>query len=215
MNIIDKAGNKGGTCLLLVRRKENTEENSIKLVAYTIILFLSSFFAPLVVVASYQSMVYSSRAQWFFSTPISSYITFMGGMIYIAVVLTFYIIFRNRWEGSRVKWITGMLLLISLPAFIFSLTNYYYLDDDGIHYNSLLSLKETEYKWGEIKKVHIVYRNYQGTTDLYQYKFEMGDGSQVTIPFNDKLSEHKYQVQEIIKENNIPIKDNYNNPIAD
>ncbi len=139
----------------------------------------------------------------------------MGGMLFIAVILTIYLIFRERWEGPRFKWITGILIIASIPAFIFSLTNYYYLDEDGIHYNSLMGLKETEYKWEEITKAQKVYRNHQGTTSLLQYNFEIGDSGKVTIPFNDKLSEHKWQLEEKLKENNIPMKDNYKNPIVD
>ncbi|WP_066061841.1 hypothetical protein [Neobacillus soli] len=201
--------------MILVKRKESAEENHVMLVVYTIVLYLSSLFVPFVVIASYQSTFYFSRAQWFFSTPFSAYITFMGGMLFIAVILTIYLIFRERWEGPRFKWITGILIIASIPAFIFSLTNYYYLDEDGIHYNSLMGLKETEYKWEEITKAQKVYRNHQGTTSLLQYNFEIGDSGKVTIPFNDKLSEHKWQLEEKLKENNIPMKDNYKNPIVD
>jgi hypothetical protein len=95
------------------------------------------------------------------------------------------------------------MFLASIPVFILSLTNYYYLDKEGIHYNSLTSIGEKEYKWDEIAKVHIVYRNHEGTTSFYQYKFEMPDGSEITIPYNDKLAEHKWRVEEKIKENNM------------
>lgn len=201
--------------MILVKRKEPTEESHVKLVAYTIILYISSLFVPFVVVASYQSIFYFSRSQWFFSTPFSAYITFMCAMIYIAVVLTVYLILRQRWEGRTFNWITGILVLASLPAFFLSLTNYYFLDDRGIHYNTLTGLNETEYKWKNISKVNIIYRNDQGTTGLYQYKFEMDDGSIVTLPFNDKMAEHHWRVDEIIKVNKIPVKDNFKNPIVD
>ncbi|MFK9092833.1 hypothetical protein [Bacillus salipaludis] len=201
--------------MILLRRKEVDEEHSVKLVAYTIILFISSFFVPFVIVASYQSMVYFSRSYWFFSTPFSAYITFMGGMLFIAVILTVYLILRQRREGIRLKWITGILILSTIPAFILSLTNYYYMDDDGIHYNGLTGLGEKEYKWDEMTNVHIVYRNHQGTTGLFQYKFEMTDGSKITLPFNDKLSANKYKVEQKVKEYKITVKDNFKNPIVD
>jgi len=206
---------QGGTFLLLLRRKASEEENSVKLVAYTIILFISSIFVPFVIVASYQSMVYFSRSYWFFSTPFSAYIIFMGGMVFIAVILTIYLIFRQKWEGKKLKWITAFLILASIPAFILSLTNYYYMDDDGIHYNGLTSLEEKEYQWNEMARIHIVYKNHQGTIGLFQYKFEMADGSKITLPFDDKLSEHKFRIEEKIKEYEIPVKDNFKNPIVD
>ncbi|CAH2714226.1 hypothetical protein BACCIP111895_01387 [Neobacillus rhizosphaerae] len=201
--------------MILFKRKEVADDHHVKLVAYTIILYISSLFVPFVVVASFQSLVYYSRSQWFFSTPLSAYITFMCGMLFIAVVFTFYLIFRERWEGRALKWITGILLIASIPAFALSLTNYYYLDEEGIHYNALTSLKETEYKWDEITKVHVVYRNHQGTTGLFQYKFEKGDGGKVTLLYNDYLRDHRWKIEDKIKENHIPVKDNYNNPIVD
>ena len=199
----------------IVKRKEQSEDNHVKLVAYTIILFISSLFVPFIAVASYQSVAYFSRAQWFFSTPFSAYLTFMGGMIYLVVILTVYLIFRQRWEGLWFKSIVIIMLIASIPAFLLSLTNYYYLDKDGIHYNKLTSLNEKEYRWDQIAKVHIVYRNHQGTTGFYQYRFEMPDGSEITIPYNEKLAEHKWRVEKKIKENKIPVSDNFNNPIVD
>ena len=200
---------------MLLRRKEVDEEHSVKLVAYTIILFISSFFAPFVIVASYQSMVYFSRTYWFFSTPFSAYITFMGGMLFIAVIMTIYLIFRQRLEGRKLKWITGLLFIVSIPAFILSLTNYYYMDDMGIYYNELTGFKEKEYKWDDMAKVHIIYRNHQGTTEFFQFKFEMTDGSKIIIPINNKLSENKYRIEAKIKELRIPVQDNFKNPIVD
>lgn len=207
--------NNGGIFLLSIKRSESTEEKHVILVAYTIILYICSIFVPFIAVPSYQSMVYYSRSQWFFSTPFSAYITFMGGMIYIAVILTLYLIFRQRWEGIWFKVVLGAMILASIPAFISSLTNYYYLDNEGIHYNTMKSLKEKEYRWDRISKVHILYRNHQGTTSFYQYRFEMPDGSEITIPSNDKLVEHKWRVENKIKENKIPTTDNFKDPIVD
>ncbi|ETI68202.1 hypothetical protein [Neobacillus vireti] len=201
--------------MLLLKRREASEDHHVKLVAYTIILYISSLFVPFVVVASFQSLVYYSRSHWFFSTPFSAYITFMCGMLFIAVIFTVYLIFRERFEGRTFKWVIAVLLIVSIPAFVQSLTNYYYLDEDGIHYNALTSFKEKEYKWDEITKVQVVYRNHQGTTSLYQYKFEDRDGGVVTLPFNDYLSDHKWQIEGKIEENNIPVKDNFKNPIVD
>ncbi|EKN65314.1 hypothetical protein BABA_21001 [Neobacillus bataviensis LMG 21833] len=201
--------------MILLRRKEVDEEHSVKLVAYTIILFISSFFAPFVIVASYQSMVYFSRSYWFFSTPFSAYITFMGGMLFIAAIMTIYLIFRQRENARKLKWITGILLLISIPVFILSLTNYYYMDDKGIYYNGLTGIEEKEYKWNDMAKVHIIYRNHQGSTGFYQYKFEMTDGSKIILPFNDKLSENKFRIEAKIKELKIPVHNNFKNPIVD
>ncbi|MGG1679146.1 hypothetical protein ACIFOT_25985 [Neobacillus sp. NRS-1170] len=201
--------------MLLQKRKEHTEDNQVNLVAYTIILYISSLFVPFIVVASYQSMVYYSRTQWFFTTPLTAYITFAAGMLIIAFALTVYLIFRSRSDGREIKWVTWVLILGSIPVFFMSLTNYYYFDEEGVHYNSLTKIKEEEYRWDKIKKVHIVYRNHQGTTGILEYQFENRNGRKITIPFNDKLSENKWRVEKMIKENNIPITDNFKNPIVD
>lgn len=201
--------------MLLMRKKETSEEKSVKLVAYTIILYISSFFVPFVIVASFQSLIYFSRSQWFFATPFSAYITFMAGMFYIAVVFTIFLIFRQKWDGNNFKIITGLLLLISIPAFYFSLTNYYYLDDKGVHYNSLMSVNEKEYKWENVHTVHIVYRNHQGTVSNYQYKFELNNGSIITLPYDDKFAENVGRIEDKIQQFGITVKDNFKNPVMD
>jgi hypothetical protein len=217
--MIGNEGFKGGIHLILLKKRESSEESHVKLIAYTIILYISSLFAPLVIVSSYQSMVYYSKEQWFFTTPFSAYITFMIGMLFIAMVLTIYLIFREKWNQKLLNWTTGVLILITFPAFILSLTDYYYLDQKGIHYNGLLELKENEYKWTNVSKVHIIYRNHQGTTGFYQYKFEMKNKKMIAIPVNDKLLnnnlENKRRVEEVIRKNNIPVTDNFKNPIVD
>ncbi|WP_223595573.1 hypothetical protein [Neobacillus bataviensis] len=201
--------------MLLPKRKESTEDNQVKLVAYTIILYISSLFVPFIVVASYQSLVYYSRTQWFFTTPLTAYITFAAGMLIIAFALTGYLIFRQKSNGSGIKWVTWILILGSIPAFVMSLTNYYFFDEKGIHYNSLTKIREEEFKWDKIKKIHIVYRNHQGTTGILEYQFESRNGREITIPFNDKLSENKWRVENMVKENNILVTDNFKNPIVD
>jgi hypothetical protein len=201
--------------LFALKRNEYKEENTVKLVAYTIILYISSAFIPFVIVASFQSMVYYSRSQWFFSTPFSAYISFMFGMLYIAVLLTIYLILRQKWEGTAFKLTIGLLALVSIPVFVLSLTNYYYIDDEGIHYNQLTGFQEAEYKWEELDAVNVIYRNHQGTTSYYQYKFELKDGSTVTLPYNDKFAENRRRINAKIEQYQIKLKDNFDNPIID
>lgn len=199
--------------MILVRKREASDENKVKLVAYTIILYISSLFVPFVVIASYQSMAYTSRSQWFFTTPFTAYLVFMVGMLFIAIVFTFYLIFRQKWEGRVLTGIMVCFVLLSIPSFIFSMTNYYYLDDKGIHYNFITGLQEKEYQWENVETLHKVYRNHQGSTGYYQFKFEMKDGKVITIPFNDKLSENQYRIEEKVKKHNIAVKDNFDNPL--
>lgn len=195
--------------------KRSHEDGKVKLIAYTIILYISSLFVPYVIVASYQSMVYYSKTQWLFSTPFTAYITFMMGMLFIAIVFTVYLILSVRWDTRTFKWITVLLILLTVPVFILSLTNYYYLDQKGIHYNSLTSLKEREYRWENVSTINIIYRNHNGITGYYQYKFLMRNGSEVTIPYSDKLADNMWRMEEMISKYNIKVKDNYKNPIVD
>lgn len=201
--------------MFALKRKESSEEDSVKLVAYTIILYISSFFVPFIVVASYQSMVYYSRSQWFFATPFSAYVAFMCGMLYIAVLLTVYLILKQKWEGAKLKLIIGVFAVLSIPVFLLSLSNYYYVDDQGIHYNQLISFREAEYKWEKIDTVNVIYRNQQGTTSYYQYKFELADGSTLTLPYNEKFNENRRRINAKIEQYQIKEKDNFENPIMD
>lgn len=212
-------GLTGGIFLFLIKKRESSEEGQIKLIAYTIILYVSSLFVPLVIVASYQSLVYYSKNQWFFTTPFSAYATFGISMLFIAIVLTFYLIFRDRWNNKIIARTTWILILLTIPAFFLSLTNYYFFDQKGIHYNGLFDLNQKDYKWTNVKKVHLVYRNHQGTTSYYQYRFDMKDGNTIAIPIDDKLLNdfqiNKKRIEDVIRKNNIPMTDNYKNPIVD
>lgn len=201
--------------MLLTRKREASEERQVKLVAYTIILYISSLFVPFVVIASFQSMAYTSKTHWFFSTPFTAYLVFMSGMVFIATVFTFYLIFKQKWKGSVYKWIIASLVLLSIPFFILSMTNYYYLDNRGIHYNFITGFQEKEFRWENVEILHKVYRNHQGSTSYYQFQFKMKDGKVITIPFNDKLSENQYRIEEIVKKYDIVMKDNFENPIGD
>ncbi|MCM3768745.1 hypothetical protein [Neobacillus niacini] len=203
--------------MFALKRMEASEEDSVKLVAYTIILYISSFFVPFIVVAAYQSLVYYSRSQWFFATPFSAYVAFMGGMLYIAALLTVYLILRQKWEGAKLKLklVIGVFAVLSIPVFLLSLTNYYYVDDKGIHYNQLISFQEAEYKWEKIETVNVIYRNQQGTTSYYQYKFELANGSTVTLPYNGKFNENRWRINAKIEQYQIKEKDNFDNPIMD
>lgn len=205
--------------MFLIKKRVSSDDGHIKLIAYTIILYISSLFAPLVIVASYQSLIYYSKKQWFFATPFSAYATFGGSMIFIAIVLTIYLIFRDRWSRTILTRATWVLILLTIPAFFLSLTNYYYFDQKGIHYNGLIELQQRDYKWSNVTKVHMLYRNHQGTTGFYQYKFDMNDGKTITIPIDGKIlnnyQENKRRIEGAIKENNIPLTDNFKNPISD
>jgi hypothetical protein len=201
--------------LFLVKKRESADENQVKLVAYTIMLYISSLFVPFVVIAGYQSMAFTSKSQWFFTTPLSAYLVFMAGMIFIAAVFTVFLIFRQKWKGRVFRWIIICFVLLSIPSFILSMTNYYYFDDKGIHYNFITGLQEKEYQWENVDTLHKVYRNHRGSTGYYQFKFEMKDGKMVTIPFNDKLSENQYRIEEKMQKHNIETKDNFDHPIVD
>lgn len=201
--------------MFLQKSKAPDEHSNVKLVAYTIILYVSSLFVPFVVVAAYQSLVYYERTQWFFVTPFESYIAFMVGMLYIAVILTIFLIFKEKWNKKVFKWVLSILYLLSIPVFIFSSTTYYYFDDKGIHSNELTSLKEKEYKWEDLSSLHIVYRNHLGTTNYYQYKFKMKNGEIITIPFDNKLSDNRFRVNAVVKFFKVSVTDNIDNPIVD
>jgi FlaA1/EpsC-like NDP-sugar epimerase len=203
--------------LFPLKKKETYDsgEKHVKLAAYTIILYISSLFVPFVVVASYQSMVYYSKAQWYFTTPFSAYLAFMIAMLFIAIVLTVYLIFREKWKSSVIKAVFILMFIISISTFFLSLTNYYYVDENGIHYNGLYNLKQVDYQWDHVAALHIVYRNHEGTTSYYQYKFEMKNGSEVTLPFDDKLESNRLRIQQVVDTYKIPVKDNFKNPIVD
>lgn len=175
-----------------------------------IILFISSLFMPLVFVFFIQETLYHSKLHWFYEAPTSAYVTFGIGMVWIAIVLFGYLFVKWKYDPRFSKSITGLLLCISIPFFIFGVDNYHYLNDEGLHFNYLYTLNRvTTYEWKDFKEVKEIYEKSSGTVYLKEYAFITKGNKVETLPFNIKLKENQNLILTKLAENGVEVTSNY------
>jgi hypothetical protein len=165
-----------------------------------ITLFICSFFLPLFLIFILQDILFFSDEHWFFTAPPSAIYTFFIGLILIPISLTIYRL-TLKFGKKFMKWITLSMILLSLPLFFLSVTNYYYMDDEGIHLNKLMSIQVTSYNWDDIKEVKEIYKMSMNEPTLVEYEFIMKNNEMIKIPY--RLDHRK------ISDNLINIIDQY------
>ncbi|WP_059173976.1 hypothetical protein [Bacillus sp. FJAT-27445] len=172
----------------------------------SIMLFIGSFFMPFVIVNLIQKAMYHSSTHWFFKTPTSASITFGVGMMLIALALFMY--GKTSWKFK--KWLSLFLILISIPFFMFGISNYYYLDKEGIHSDVLKSYNSVEtYRWDEITEVNEVYKKEMNNTHIESYQFKTKDNRVFDLPHDKNFLPFRAGLMKMLLENKVTITDNY------
>ncbi|WP_059172498.1 hypothetical protein [Bacillus sp. FJAT-27445] len=188
-----------------------TEKSPAVMVVWAIILLISSFFMPFIIVFLIHNSFFQNREQWLFVAPGQGYITFMAGMVWIALVMFMHLFIQYRYELKFMKWITLVLLLFSIPVFMVGATNYYYFDDKGLHYNELKSFNHTDtYEWNsfkEVKQVHAV-RTGDNAKYLESYEFITTSNKHFVVPYED-FRGIESRVLEKLEKNQVKVTDNY------
>lgn len=187
-------------------KSENT--SNIILVS-AIILIISSLFMPLVFVYFIQDYLYLTKDKWFYATPPSAYILFMIGMLWLAVTLLIYLFVKWKFERKGIKWLIIVLMFGSVPFFMFGISNYYYLNDEGLHFNEAKSFNDIHsYGWKDIKQAEEIFVKTKGVTVSDHYMFTTNDGKVIELPNNSKVSYNKHRIMEKLQEFNIPLTNN-------
>ncbi|RDU36524.1 hypothetical protein DRW41_13425 [Neobacillus piezotolerans] len=199
----------------MIINTRSSDERKVTMVAITIIMYISSFFVPFVIIASIHSMYFFKREYWFFETPPSSYIAFMIGMLLSAVLFTLYLAAAWKWESRKLGIALLAMQIITIPVYIGSVDNYYYATGEGIFFNKLAGYGLKKYAWEDMERVKVVYRHSNGSVRLDQYKFTTKDGVVVSIPYTSRFAESQWKIDGVIKANKLTVSDNYDNPIMD
>ncbi|MCM3666187.1 hypothetical protein M3204_17345 [Mesobacillus subterraneus] len=187
----------------------HTENTARILFVSAIILMFSSFFMPLVLVFFIQDYLYLSNEKWFYVTPPSAYVIFMIGMLWISITLLVHLFIQRKYELKHYKWITILLMSISIPFFMFGISNYYYLDNEGLHFNDEKTFNTIiSYDWEDIKEAKEVFIKSNGVTVMDHYRFITKDGDIIDLPYNSKVGNNKSRIVEKLKEHNVPVTNN-------
>lgn len=187
----------------------NYEESSKIILVTAIIIMISSLFMPLVFVYFIQDYLYLSADKWFYDTPSSAYVIFMMGMLWLAVSLLLHLFLKWKFDWKGIKWISLLLILGSIPFFMFGVSNYYYLDDKGVHFNEHTTFnKISSYHWHDIKEAKEIFVKSNGVTVLDHLSLVTKSGEVIELPNNPKVQNSKFKIMEKLQENNVPLTNN-------
>lgn len=189
-----------------------SERRPVFMIVWAIILFVSSLFMPFVIVYLIHNSFFQSRDQWLFETPGSGYVTFMIGMVLIPIIMITHVIIQSKYNLKFMRWISLALISLSIPFFLLGSTHYYYIDNEGLHYNELKTFKKVDtYDWGSFKEVKQVYAEREEDSSIFMdhYEFITADGKLITIPYKASLRNVEGHILDKLKENNIKVTNNY------
>lgn len=193
----------------MARLTFNTENTSKILFVSALIMLISSLFMPFVLVFIIQDYLYSSSEKWFYDTPASAYVLFIIGMLWIPIMMLIHLFIQWKFELRYYKWITILLMTLSIPFFMFGISNYYYLDDKGIHFNDVNTFNTIKsYEWADFKNAKEVYTKSNNVTIMDHYEFETKKGEIVDLPSNHKVSSYKFRILEKLEEHGVEITNN-------
>lgn len=189
--------------------KFKTENTSNILLVSAIILMISSLFMPLVFVYFIQDYLYLSADKWFYITPPSAYIIFMIGMLWIAVMLLVHVFIQWKFDWRIFNWITPLLLLGAIPFFMFGVSNYYYLNDQGIHFNGEKTFNTIDsYYWKDLKEAKEIFVKNNGVTVIDHLSLTTNEGEVIELPYDTKVKNNKFRIMEKLEEFNVPLTNN-------
>ncbi|WP_053366776.1 hypothetical protein [Bacillus sp. FJAT-27245] len=199
----------------MIINTRSSDERKVTMVAITIIMFISSIFVPFVIIASIHSMFFFKREYWFFETPPSAYVAFMGGMLLSALLFTLYLVSAWKWGSKKLGIVFLASQILTIPVYIGAVDNYYYATDEGIFFNNLTGYGVKKYSWADMERVKIVYRLSNGSVRLDGYEFTDKAGDELLIPYTRRMADSQWKIDEVIKYFKLEVTDNYDNPIMD
>jgi hypothetical protein len=180
-----------------------------RLYGIIIILFISSLFMPFVFIFWLQDLLYHSKSHWIFLAPSSAYISFFIGVLLIPSALTIHLIIKSKSEQKWIGWLTGLLLVCSIPLFVLGVSNYYYLDDKGIHVNELMSLEETDYRWDTMRELKEVWVLDNGVSRLNEYIMITEDNTEIILSTAFREHHIKIKTYQKLEQHKVKITNNH------
>jgi uncharacterized membrane protein len=188
---------------------KDPEKRASGLFAIVLILFFSSFFMPFVMIFLLQDFLYHSSSHWLFIAPGSAFLTFFIAMITIPIILAIYLHAKTKSDEKWIRWVTCLIILSTIPFFLLSISNYYYFDDKGIHYNYLMSLGETDYQWENMMELKEIWVLENGVSRLDDYLLVLEDHTELRLSaaFNKDFN-LKNKVYHILENNGIKLSSN-------
>lgn len=169
----------------------NADRAGSLLITAAVILFFASVPIGIFIVSFVHQSFYLNRTQWFFDSPMSSYITMVAVLLIIPILLIVMAIYLFKTDESRKRSINVLfasiftLLLMAAGSYL-SVDNYYFMDKKGLHYDELWKLEKVVYSWDEMTSMKQVNKNDGGTLTPEKVVFTYGERN-VELAITPKL----------------------------
>ncbi|WP_433750033.1 hypothetical protein [Falsibacillus pallidus] len=165
-----------------------TDRKSTFFIPGGIIIILSSLISPLFLGEMLREIFYKPENTFVFGSSPMTYIVFTASIALIGVGMLFIPIHSIK------KWIPAIVILAAVAGSFVSIDEYHYGTADGFYYNGLLTLKEKEVKWADVKKMEQVYVKKRGTQVPKKLIFNLNDGEQVSFDFDRRLYDSRREI---------------------
>lgn len=188
--------------------KVNRRHNQI---AVIIVLFLSSFIAPFILLFPIQELLYRPNDYYLFETTFKAYIILMIALIGMAMVLLVNIIIVPKTKKGRniQRAIVGTSWLLVLLFLFLCINHYQIMDEKGLHMNAFFSVQEDLTSWEEIIKAEQTNVQKDGVTKPDKLIFTLHDGSTIEQSLTAKLVKAKPFINLELSKNGVTIENVY------
>lgn len=169
----------------------NADRAGSLLITVAVILLFAAVPIGIFIVSFIHNSVYLDRSHWFFDSPMSSYITMVVVFLIVPVLLIVMAIYLFKTDESKKRSINVFLasaftLVVMAAGGYLSIDNYYYMDKNGLYYDELWKLEQTEYSWDEITAMKQINKKEGGTLTPDRVIFTYED-EKIELPLTPKL----------------------------
>lgn len=180
-------------------------------IAIVIVLFLSSFIAPFILLFPIQELLYRPSEYYLFETIFKAYIVLMIVLIVMAIILLVNILIVPKTKTGRTiqRTIIGTSWLLVLLFLFLCINHYQIIDEKGLHTNPLFSLQENVTSWEEIVKAEQTNVQKEGVTKPDKLIFTLTDGTSIEQSLSTKLIKAKPYINLELSKNGVTIENVY------
>ncbi|MFS0752413.1 hypothetical protein [Oceanobacillus sp. 1P07AA] len=176
----------------------------------SLLLLVSAFAVPGIAIIFIQDLLFFSYDHWMFIRPVEAYKGFGIAMILIAVILLSFLLTKFYMEKKDKEYkltvIHLLLIVVTIPLFILSISHYAYFDDNGVHGNGFWTLSEDNIAWDDVENVSRVVD--PSSRKVFSYHFS-DNNITIDIPYDTQDTRIKQTITEVIDSNDWEVEEIY------
>ncbi|KKK38496.1 hypothetical protein WQ57_07770 [Mesobacillus campisalis] len=190
-------------------REHNADSFSVYIIAAAIVMFFAALPAGIFIVNLLQQTLFIRESQLFFETPRSAFMAFIITLMIVPIVMILLVFVKSRTHGKKSRILIAAASIMTLAAFggmsYLSFTNYYYMDQNGFHYNKLWQLQEERYPWEKLTTISQINTSDGGTLKADKLIFSFGQ-DKVELDITPKLYNEMEPVIESLKSRGVTME---------